>query len=258
MTADYYTSHHGLLLKKYIVNNGINKGGGLNKLIDALGVTRQAIYVMYEQKEIKAKNRKKIIEHLKLPANFFPKVQGENNSGYIIDLQKQFIKVQGELLDAHKKINQLSYSPKLHPIVIDAEDRDRIVLVPRKAIAGYTKNYNDALFISKLQTFSLPHIRGGFAFEIEGDSMNPSNINHKDFVVCNELVEKLEQTNPKKAYVVVLNTGDIVCKLIRMNEKNLTLISTNKEYKPYNVGFSDVQQIWKVQAKYTPNIYEAV
>ena len=43
--------------------------------------------------------------------------------------------------------------------------------------------------------------------------------------------------------MVVLNSGDIVCKLITRNEKKLTLISTNKEYKPYDVNLSNVKQI---------------
>jgi len=253
--SNYHITHHGLLLKNYINNNKVNRKGGLNNLIEVLGLTRQAIYVMYGQREIKKKHRDIIIQHLKLPDNFFPDApSGIDNSVYIIDLQKQFIKVQGDLLDAERKINYLTYSPKLHPIVIDSNNRDQIALVPRKAIAGYTKNYMDTEFISKLQTFSLPNFNGGFAFEIEGDSMNPSNIHHKDFVVCEELVESIEQINQRKPYVVVLNSGDIVCKLITPNEKNLTLVSTNKGYKPYDVSLSKVKQIWKVKGKYTPNL----
>ncbi len=230
MTAsNYYTTHHGLLLKNYITNNSVNRKGGLNKLIEVLGITRQAIYVMYGQREIKEKHRKIIIKHLKLPDNFFPVApQKVDNSAYIIDLQKRFIKVQGELLDPERRIKYLTYAPKLHPIVIDSNNKDRIALVPRKAVAGYTKNYMDAKFIAKLQTFSLPGFNGGFAFEIDGDSMQPSNIHHKDFVICEELVEAIEQINEKIPYVVVLNSGDVVCKLIIPNDKRLTLVSTNQ------------------------------
>lgn len=253
--TDYRITHHGLLLKNYINNNKINRKGGLNQLIEVLGITRQAIYVMYGQREIKKKHRDIIIKHLKLPDNFFPDAPQElDNRSYIIDLQKQFIQVQAALLDAERKINHLTYSPKLHPIVIDSNNRDQIALVPRKAIAGYTKNYMDAKFIAKLQTFSLPNFSSGFAFEIDGDSMTPSNIHHKDFVICEELIESIESINHKKPYVVVLNSGDIVCKLITPKEKQLTLVSTNKEYKPYNISLSKVKQIWKVKGKYVVDV----
>ncbi len=256
MTSNYYTTHHGLLLKKYIINNKVNRKGGLNKLIEALDITRQGIYVLYEQREIKEKYRKKLIEYLKLPGNFFPDVAPAalDNSTYIIDLQKRFIRVQGDLLDAERKIKYLTYAPKLHPIVINSNNKDKIALVPRKAVAGYTKGYMDAEFIAKLQIFSLPGFNGGFAFEIEGDSMQPSNIHDKDFVICEQLMESIEQVNDKKPYVVVLNNGDIVCKLIIPNEEYLSLVSTNKEYQPYNDALKDVKQIWKVKGKYVVDV----
>ena len=77
MTNISYIGHHGHLLKNYITQNDINKKGGLNNLADALGITRQGIYVLYEQKEIKEKHRKTITQHLGLPENFFPDVVSE-------------------------------------------------------------------------------------------------------------------------------------------------------------------------------------
>jgi hypothetical protein len=82
--------------------------------------------------------------------------------------------------------------------------------------------------------------------------MNQSNMHHQYFVICEELVESFEQVNENKPYVVVLNSGDIVYKLITPNENNLTLVSTNKEYNPYNISLSKVKQIWK--GKYTPDV----
>lgn len=256
MTNTSYIGHHGILLKNYITQNDINKKGGLNNLVEALGITRQGLYVLYDQKEIKEKHRQAIKEHLGLPDNFFPDIPSIElkHSAYVMELQQKLIEAQNELLQAERKVNQLSYAPKLHPIVIDSNNKDRIALVPRKAVAGYTKNYMDIEYMSKLQTFSLPNIKGGFAFEIEGDSMTPSNIDHKDYVICEELVERIEDVNEKKPHIVVLSNGDVVCKLIKPNKSSVSLISTNDEYKPYNVKLKSIKQIWKVKGKYTPKV----
>ena len=60
-----------------------------------------------------------------------------------------------------------------------------------------------------------------------------NDIFDKDFVICNQLIENVEQINEKSPYVLVLNSGDIVCKLIIPNRDKLTLVSTNKEYQSY-------------------------
>lgn len=254
MTNISYIGHHGHLLKNYITQNDINKKGGLNNLADALGITRQGVYVLYEQKEIKEKHRKTITQHLGLPENFFPDVVSEElkHNSYIIELQEKLIKAQTDLIEAERKVKQLSYSPKLYPIVIDSDNQDRIALIPRKAVAGYVKNFTDVKYMSKLQTFSLPGVSGGFAFEIEGDSMEPSNIHHKDYVICEELIERIEDVNPTKPHIVVLNNGDIVCKLIKPNKSSVSLISTNPNYEPYNVKMKSIKQIWRVKGRYTP------
>lgn len=251
-----YISHHGLLLKNYIKEQGVNKKGGLNQLIEALGITRQGIYVLYEQREIKKKYRDSILEHLNLPDNFFPKAETKEEafSQTVIDLQNKLINTQKELIQAERKMKQLAYSPKFFPVVVDSQNKDKIALVPRKAVAGYVAKGMDAEYIASLQTFSLPNFHSGFAFEIEGNSMHPSNIHDKDFVICDELVENIEEVNAKRPYVIILKTEEMVCKLIKPNQDTLKLISTNKEYQPYSIKLSEVYQIWKVKGKYTPDI----
>lgn len=255
-TNESYTDHHGLLLKQFILNNGVNRKGGLNKLSEVLGISRQAIYLLYEQREIKEKHRLVLIEHLNLPENFFPNSASTDlgNNKYIVELQKRFIQTQEELLNAERKLNHLSYAPKLLPVIIDANNNDKVALVPRKAVAGYTKNLTDIKYLSKLQTFSFPNCSGGFAFEIEGDSMNPSKIEHGDYVICEELIEQIENVKAKQPYIVVLNNGDIVCKLIKAEQNSLSLISTNKEYLPYSITLNKVIQIWKIKSIFTSNL----
>lgn len=250
MNTSLFTFHHGDLLKEYITKNKINRKGGLQKIADTLGLTRQGLYALYQQPEIKEKHRDTLINYLELPEDFFPKnLSGEHSKDLIIELQNKCIRLQQQLLDKG------SYRPKLHPIIIDTANNDKIALVPKKAIAGYVKNYFEPEYIAKLQTFSLPNFGTGFAFEIEGDSMNRSDLFNADFALCNELVESLQHINPNTVYIVIFKSGDMVCKKIALQGNEVSLISSNPDYEPYNVNTSELEQIWKVKGKYTSNIY---
>ena len=84
------------------------------------------------------------------------------------------------LLAPIKETEDDSWSDKplqILPIVIDADDRERISLVDQKATAGYLRGHQDAEYIEQLPSFSLPFentMQGSFrAFEIEGNSMHP-------------------------------------------------------------------------------------
>lgn len=250
MNTSLFTFHHGALLKDYITKNRINRKGGLQKLADELGLTRQGLYALYQQPEIKEKHRDTLINYLELPEGFFPKnLSGEHSKDLIIELQNKCIRLQQQLLD------KASYRPKLHPIIIDTTNDDKIAIVPRKAMAGYVKNYFEPEYIAKLQTFSLPNFGTGFAFEIDGESMNDSKVYNSEFALCNELVENLKDITSKFLYIVVFKNGDLVCKKIEVQNDTLNLISTNADYQPYKVDANEVEQIWKVKGKYTPDIY---
>ena len=251
MTQTNSIGHHGILLKNYITQNEVNKKGGLNKFAESIGLTRQGVYHLYQQKELSKKHQETIIEYFSLPENFFPDITSEElkYNSYVMDLQAKLIESQQEVIDLERKVNNLTYRPGLQPVIVDANNQEKVALVPIKAAAGYTKNYQDPEYISQLQTFSFPGVRSGLAFEIEGDSMSP-DINDKDYVICEELLEKIDDVKSKKPYVLVLRNGDIVCKLIEVGKKGLKLISINKEYNPYEVGLEEVVEIWGVWGRY--------
>lgn len=93
--------HHGELLKNYIIDHKINRKGGINRLAEVLGLTRQAIYLLYQEKVILEKHRIKIIKHLELPQAFFPEIEYIPCQERYYNLMEKYIRLQ-EKYDALK------------------------------------------------------------------------------------------------------------------------------------------------------------
>lgn len=122
-----------------------------------------------------------------------------------------------------------------------------IVMVPVKAAAGYLAGYADPGFLDELNTFTLPMLSAGNyrAFEIVGDSMLPTP---SGSVIVGEKVEDLKEVKPQHTYIVVSRKEGIVYKRV-VKEKEmaqqLTLVSDNPDYQPYQIESEDVLEMWK-------------
>jgi transcriptional regulator with XRE-family HTH domain len=129
-------------------------------------------------------------------------------------------------------------------------DRTGIIhLVPVKAAAGYMSGYSDPGFIDELNTFTLPMLSPGNyrAFEILGDSMLPTP---SGSIIVGEKVQDMDDVKTNDTYIVVSKSEGIVYKRVEKNgrtKKQLTLISDNPAYAPYNVNAEDVMEFWKTQ-----------
>lgn len=129
------------------------------------------------------------------------------------------------------------------------EDKNEIQFVPIKAHAGYLAGYADPEFIDELNTFTLPMLGSGSyrAFEIVGDSMLPTP---SGSIIVGEKVDTLEDVKISNAYIVISKTGGVVYKRIQKNNKNkeqLTLLSDNTMYDPYQMSAKDIVELWKAQ-----------
>jgi transcriptional regulator with XRE-family HTH domain len=131
---------------------------------------------------------------------------------------------------------------------VNLSNDDNIEHVPLKAKAGYTAGFSDPSYIKVLQAFSLPFLdrnRKYRSFEISGDSMPP--VPHGSWVV-GEYVENWNFIKDGYPYIVLTKNEGIVFKSLynKINErKSLMLVSTNPEYKPYEIDISDVLEVWK-------------
>lgn len=150
--------------------------------------------------------------------------------------------------------NASSVSRGAIPLVVqvDKDDEENIVMVDRKAAAGYLQHQQDPDFISKLPSFRLPGFYGKSfrAFEITGDSMLPG-INPGDMIV-GSYVESLNEIRNGSVYIVVTHDGSIVAKRVTALGNDIyELKSDNAVYEPYAVTAEDIAQVWKAESRIT-------
>ncbi|MBM1107243.1 helix-turn-helix domain-containing protein [Aurantibacter crassamenti] len=178
-------------------------------------------------------------------------------SGKVVaELLKQFkinpLWLFGASEQQHLETSKTSVIPKV--ITVDSSDNENIVLVNAKAAAGYPQNIQDVSWYRELPAFDLPipefrnaSYRG---FQVEGDSMVP-NLKPGEWVIS-KAIEHIDDVSANKMYVVVLEDAVLVKKVIRKpNSNNVTLVSLNEAYPPYEIKPFQIQEIWEVSSKIT-------
>ena len=178
-------------------------------------------------------------------------------SGKVVsELLKQFkinpLWLFGESSQQYLETSNTSVIPKV--VTVDAADNDNMVLVNAKAAAGYPQNIQDTSWYQQLPAFDLPipEFRNATyrGFQVEGDSMLP-NLKPGEWVLA-KAIEHIDEVNPNKIYVVVLQDAVLVKKVEkRPNSNNITLISLNESYPPYEIKPYQIQEIWQVGSKIT-------
>lgn len=138
---------------------------------------------------------------------------------------------------------------RLLTISVDDNGKENIEMVPVKAQAGYTNSYGDLDFIASLPKFKLPFLPANLtyrAFQIKGDSMLP--ITEGSWVTAS-YVEDWSQIKNGKACVVVTRDEGIVFKLLykRLSEGRFLLVSSNRDYSPYEIKVSQIAEIWELE-----------
>ena len=135
-------------------------------------------------------------------------------------------------------------------VTVDSSDRENIEFVPYKAAAGYMNGFADSEYVKELPHFSLPMLKQGTyrAFEISGDSMLPLM---SGTIVIGEYVDDLRSIKSGKTYVLVTQREGIVYKRVfnYLDENGtLFLVSDNRQYAPFQLGGSDVMEVWMAKA----------
>ncbi len=134
-------------------------------------------------------------------------------------------------------------------VVVDASDREHIVLVPEKAAAGYGQNLGDPEYVARLNSFYLPlpqyRNRSYRGFEIAGDSMLPL-VQAGDWVLT-QAVEQIEDVRSGEIYVVV-EADSLRLKKVRRNGDRLDLISLNPKYPDQQVHLENVLELWQYRS----------
>ncbi|MBU2996390.1 helix-turn-helix domain-containing protein [Cellulophaga baltica] len=181
-------------------------------------------------------------------------------SGKVVsELLKQFkinpLWLFGETENKYLETSQTSVIPKV--VTVNASDNENMVLVNAKAAAGYPQNIADTSWYEQLPAFDLPipEFRNSTyrGFQVEGDSMLP-NLRSGEWVLA-KAIEHVDAVSANKMYVVVLQDSVLVKKVERKpNSNNVTLISLNETYPPYEIKPFQIQEIWEVNSKITFNV----
>ncbi|MFT5943047.1 MAG: phage repressor protein C with HTH and peptisase S24 domain [Sediminicola sp.] len=158
----------------------------------------------------------------------------------------------GESINKYLATSNVSVIPKV--VTVDANENENMVLVNAKAAAGYPQNIQDTSWYRQLPAFDipLPEFRNATyrGFQVEGDSMLP-NLRPGEWVLA-KAVESIQDVSPNKMYVVVLHDAVLVKKLEKSpNGQNMSLISLNETYPPYEVDVQQIQELWQVNSKIT-------
>ncbi len=178
-------------------------------------------------------------------------------SGKVVaELLKQFkinpLWLFGESQQQYIETSNTSVIPKV--VTVDSSDNENMVLVNAKAAAGYPQNIQDTSWYKQLPAFDLPlpEFRNATyrGFQVEGDSMLP-NLRPGEWVLA-RAIEHVDDVSPNKIYVVVLQDAVLVKKVIKKpNSNNVTMVSLNENYPPYEIKPFHIQEIWLVTSKIT-------
>ncbi len=141
-------------------------------------------------------------------------------------------------------------------VAVDRFGRERAVLVPVKAQAGYLSGYGDPEFIQGLNTYSIPGCDDGTyrIFEVAGDSMLDT-LMPGDLVVA-RYVEDWRSMRSEEIYVIVSSEGVVVKRVRNMLDKarGIMIISDNPVFDPDFVPVADLLEIWEVKAYISRNL----
>ena len=139
---------------------------------------------------------------------------------------------------------------RLLTISVNQDGEENIEMVPLKAQAGYTNSYGDLEFIGSLPRFTLPFLpkdKTYRTFQIQGDSMLP--IPEGAWVTAS-FIQNWELIKEGTPCIIVTEEDGIVFKVVyKQLEKNQTLllVSSNRNYKPYELAIGKVIEIWKFE-----------
>lgn len=131
-------------------------------------------------------------------------------------------------------------------------------MIDAQAAAGLPLNYENEVYYKDKPTLKLPgqlYRSGTFiAIEAVGDSMMPT-IHSKDWLIARHLETPLEHLREGYVHVVVTEEGVVAKRLYRTEGyPGFTLRSDNDLYPPYQVLFSEVLQLYRVEALFSENL----
>jgi transcriptional regulator with XRE-family HTH domain len=152
--------------------------------------------------------------------------------------------------------------PTIRTILIptDHAEREKVLLVPVKAQAGYLIGAQQPEYIERLSMFSMPGLHNGIfrAFEVTGYSMLADRIGFfPGDIVIGEYVESVKEIKDGLIYVLVNDAPEtdniIVKRCLNYIDKGGVIIckSDNKDpqYPTFPLPIEKIKEVWKFRMK---------
>jgi len=128
-----------------------------------------------------------------------------------------------------------------------------IIFVDTAAHADYLKNFENDEYLHSLEAYSIPGFKDGNfrMFEVLGDSMQPALIENDILVV--KIIDNYKKIEDGTICVIVSKDGIVVKRVFNLAQESniLVLKSDNEKYKPFQVKFDELLEVWEVKAKIT-------
>jgi phage repressor protein C with HTH and peptisase S24 domain len=163
----------------------------------------------------------------------------------------------GEMLDREG----MDYVGLPRVVVMDQQQRERIVHVPVTAYAGYRHNLTEPVYVQDLPTYVLPEaiLRHGSyrSFEVAGDSMEPTLLPGDKVIAALVEPQYWEQGIKDNIIHVLITAEDVLVKRVMnyiRSEKTLELHSDNTSVPPYSLPVAELLEAWVVRLRITANL----
>lgn len=162
------------------------------------------------------------------------------------NLLRENLAAKGETFLSHQDPSIRNENFRVLAITTDKDGKENIEMIREGAQAGYMSGYADPDFLEEMPTLNMPNLGPGThrAFEVKGDSMWP--VQSGD-VVVGSYVEHSRDIQHNNRYILLTKTDGIVFKRVLLDDEKpdqLTLLSDNPEYAPYQVNLKAILEAW--------------
>lgn len=253
------TDYQGEKFKEFLKSRKIS----VAKASDMLNISRQAVYEFFKSGSLKRETVNKILDTFKVSVEEIwdeARFREDLNSFYEFKYTPRLEAKPVSLADPEgfdatgEKIYELPDGSKIMEVKV----------VPIKSQAGYLHGFPDPEFYEDLPTLKVSvnnyHKGSYLAFEVQGDSMTPTDISlinqavlHGWFVIAREVARhhwkyKLH-THSNSKWVIVHKTEGILIKQIidhDIEKGTITVHSLNPKYEDQVLNLDDCEQIFNV------------
>lgn len=167
----------------------------------------------------------------------------------------EMIKADEVVIPDTPKLDELNEGQRMRrkKAIGDGTEDPGLIYVPIAAQAGYSRNFEDPVFVNQLERLYIPGLpyKGDRYryFDVEGDSMEPTL--EEGMQVIGEQVnqEDWKHINDFYIYVIVKINKVLIKRLFKKHETTFVMISDNEEYSQEPLLAEDIKELWLVKRK---------